>query len=388
MGTEGIFGNKTSKSFFWTVYVIIFFEMLYMATPFAVFFYSVYGMPLKKLAESSWTVWLVQYSLPHFSQTQSFLINTLLYISWPLMGIGFVIFIVGFSQIYWAKFRHRDAVTGGLYTIIRHPQYVAWAIFGLGMAIFWSRMVVLIMYVSMLFVYYLLAIREEKECLDKYGESYRSYLQQTGRFVPRIGIKRHSASGISIFQRGPARKTSLLALYFLAVGATIGLGFLIRAHTLSEMFTMYEKDAATVSVTSMDHAQMRSILAILAKDQTVRNRMDSLSNPLKAKRLNYIMPLEWRIPELGMEKVEHHERTHGYNPTNHGNPSNFDPSLYKVLISGAVVDQDRFGKDILSKARGQKPLLIIEVDLNENRVMDIKKPPEEGKYGDLPVAMF
>ena len=99
------FDTKVTKSAAWFVYIVIFFEMIYMATPFAVFFYSVYGMPLKALNESGASAWLVHNILPHFTQTGSLLINTLLYISLPLMGIGLVMFIIAFVQIYWAKFR-------------------------------------------------------------------------------------------------------------------------------------------------------------------------------------------------------------------------------------------------------------------------------------------
>ena len=184
-GIKGV-KNRASKSIAWTVYIIIIFEMIYMATPFAVFFYSVYGLPLKMLNNSSATSWLVQHTFPHFTQTSSTLISALLYISWPLMGIGFIIFVVGFIQIYGAKLLKKGPVLGGLYRYIRHPQYMGWAILGLGMALAWSRMIVIIMYVSMLFIYYLLAKSEERECLNKYGESYRTYSQKTGRFFPKF----------------------------------------------------------------------------------------------------------------------------------------------------------------------------------------------------------
>ena len=88
--TEGI-TKKASKSAAWIAYIVIIFEMIYMSTPFAVFFYSVYAMPLGYLNRSSSTSWLVQNVFPHFTQTDSLLISTLMYISWPLMGIGLLL---------------------------------------------------------------------------------------------------------------------------------------------------------------------------------------------------------------------------------------------------------------------------------------------------------
>ncbi|MHC4457551.1 MAG: hypothetical protein ACYS0I_10760, partial [Planctomycetota bacterium] len=138
--------KKASRSVVWFVYIVILFEMIYMSTPFAIFFYSVYRLPLQFLNESSATSWLVQNIFPHFTQTNSVVINSLLYASWPLMGIGLAMFLISFIQLYWAKFRKKGAVVAGLYRFIRHPQYVAWSIFGLGIAIFWSRMIVILMY--------------------------------------------------------------------------------------------------------------------------------------------------------------------------------------------------------------------------------------------------
>jgi protein-S-isoprenylcysteine O-methyltransferase Ste14 len=136
------------------------------------------------------------------------------------MGIGLAMFLISFMHLYWAKFRKKGVVAAGLYRFIRHPQYVAWSIFGLGIAIFWSRMIVILMYISMLFVYYFLAKSEERKCMRKYGDSYRSYYQKTGRFLPRInknipdhpreilppkGVKFHPASGTArrLFQPHP-----------------------------------------------------------------------------------------------------------------------------------------------------------------------------------------
>jgi hypothetical protein len=49
------FHKKASRSVVWVVYIVIMFEMIYMSTPFAIFFYSVYRLPLQFLNESSAT---------------------------------------------------------------------------------------------------------------------------------------------------------------------------------------------------------------------------------------------------------------------------------------------------------------------------------------------
>ena len=123
--------------------------------------------------------------LPHFTYTQSVLSNALILVSWPLILMGLVLFFVGFAQVYWSKLTGKTNVEAGLYRHIRHPQYAALAILGLGTTIYWSRFLVLMAYVSMMFVYYFLARHEEEVCLAKFGTVYRDYRERTGMFLPK-----------------------------------------------------------------------------------------------------------------------------------------------------------------------------------------------------------
>ncbi len=164
-------GRKSKLlSLAWVPYIIILFEMLYMATPFAAFFYFVYQFPLKFLNENPVTAWLIQTILPHFVETDSHIITLLTSAGWIMMTIGSVVFIIGFVQIYYTKFTKKGAVTAGIYNFTRHPQYAAWILFGFGMSLVWSRLIVWIMFVTMLFIYYFLARAEERECSEKYPQ--------------------------------------------------------------------------------------------------------------------------------------------------------------------------------------------------------------------------
>jgi protein-S-isoprenylcysteine O-methyltransferase Ste14 len=388
MKLGGEYKKAASRSAVWIVYAIIFFEMLYMATPFAIFFYSVYAMPLKALNHSDTSAWLVQSILPHFTQSSSIVINVLLWVSWPLMGIGFIIFGIGFGQVYWSKFRRKGAVFGGIYRYSRHPQYAAWIIFGLGMAIFWSRMIVIITYVSMLFVYYFLAKAEERECLRKYGESYQAYLEKTGRFLPRFSPRKLHNPRKILPQRGLKRVAAIMVIYLVTIFCTIELGLWLRSYSLSEISTVSWKDSAAISTSLMGQPQMTEILSIARNDQNARRTLRTLVDSPGTKQLIYIVPLEWNISELAMEADRDGEHEHGFNPTTHMNPTQFNPNLYKVLFSKAVVDDGAEGDEIISKARAQKPLLLVKVDLLAKRVIDIEKPPQQGKYANIPVPLF
>jgi protein-S-isoprenylcysteine O-methyltransferase Ste14 len=67
-----------------------------------------------------------------------------------LIVSGLTMFFAGAIPVYWSKFRSGRAVTGGLYSFIRHPQYVGLAITGAGAAPVWPRFLVLVTLVLMI----------------------------------------------------------------------------------------------------------------------------------------------------------------------------------------------------------------------------------------------
>src|SRR4030095_13856993 len=84
----------------WIVYVATVFEILFMISPFALYYYAAYGPSLNVLHRSSWTSWLTDFLLPHFSYTSSPLLNALPNLGGPLIARAAVLFPVGFIQVY------------------------------------------------------------------------------------------------------------------------------------------------------------------------------------------------------------------------------------------------------------------------------------------------
>jgi protein-S-isoprenylcysteine O-methyltransferase Ste14 len=62
-----------------------------------------------------------------------------------LFLLGVAIFLICAIQVYSNKFLRRGAVLKGLYRWIRHPQHLALAIAGAGLAILWPRFIVVIL---------------------------------------------------------------------------------------------------------------------------------------------------------------------------------------------------------------------------------------------------
>ena len=121
----------------WIVYVATVFEILFMISPFALYYYAAYGPSLNVLHRSPWTSWLTDFLLPHFSYTSSPLLNALPELGGPLIAVGVALFAVGFVQVYSTKVSGRGLVTGGLYRVARHPQYLGLALVGLGTFLLW-----------------------------------------------------------------------------------------------------------------------------------------------------------------------------------------------------------------------------------------------------------
>lgn len=365
----------------WFPYIIILFEMLYMASPFAAFFYSAYKFPLKFLNENAFTAWLIQTILPHFIDTKSNFLHLLINSGWIMMAIGSVVFIVGFIQIYYSKFTKKGAVTGGIYSVIRHPQYASWILFGLGMSLVWSRLIVWIMFVSMIFVYYLLARAEECECMEKYPETYPPYFNKTGMLFPKL----FGFNKIRIPDR--QNKLRIIVIYFFAIAMTIYLGITLRNYTISQMSTAYGDDYMAVSTTYISPDITLKTIDIMLEDSTVKEEFAMLFKEGDTK-IFYIMPQTWIFPELSMatQLIDHNNPQ--TSSSSHGNPEDTEPMKKRVLLSQAKLIRETVPSRILNYMKQQIPKLYVDVDIEKGEVTGISKPPKKGIYSDLPVPVF
>jgi protein-S-isoprenylcysteine O-methyltransferase Ste14 len=91
--------------------------------------------------------------------------------------------------------RDHTLVTRGPYRWVRHPFYDAVGLLTAGAALAAANWFLLAGAVA---VFSLFAIRtriEEQQLLARFGEPYRRYLEQTGRFVPKIAGRRNVQTG-------------------------------------------------------------------------------------------------------------------------------------------------------------------------------------------------
>ena len=97
---------------------------------------------------------------------------------------GFIMLASAWGGLYLAQQQHRLA-TGGLYTRMRHPQYVAFVLIMLGFLLQWPTLLTLIMFPVLVWMYVHLALTEERDALAEFGRAYEAYCERTPRFIPR-----------------------------------------------------------------------------------------------------------------------------------------------------------------------------------------------------------
>jgi protein-S-isoprenylcysteine O-methyltransferase Ste14 len=207
------------------------FEVMIMISPFAFFFYSVFNPIFHWLNAFPSTRWLTHFFLPHMVLPPTLFLKAIRIAGSVLFVIGSVTFITCAMQVYLGKLFNWGIADKGLYRYIRHPQYLALGIWGVGMVILWPRFIVLVTLSIMFMLYYFLARDEEKRMLFRYGDSYCEYMLKTGKFLP-VAIERHL-----IFPLRYIRSKSLrVALVFVLIPLiVIGSGFICRHITLSSI---------------------------------------------------------------------------------------------------------------------------------------------------------
>jgi len=77
------------------------FEIVYMISPFALYYYSVYGEGLSFVSKIGALSWLTRLLLPHVTETFSSILNGLGPVGWVLAVTGFCAFCIGAAQIYY-----------------------------------------------------------------------------------------------------------------------------------------------------------------------------------------------------------------------------------------------------------------------------------------------
>lgn len=83
--------------------------------------------------------------------------------------------------------QEQKLVTGGVYRFFRHPIYTAMWLFAIAQALLLHNWIAgLGGLLTFLPIYLIRVPREEQMMLDTFGDDYREYMKNTGRFLPRF----------------------------------------------------------------------------------------------------------------------------------------------------------------------------------------------------------
>lgn len=373
-------GNKTARGVLWgaaAFYALVAFEFFYMAGPFAAYFYSVYGLGLAWLDRIPVLRELTGFFLPHIvSSTNSVFIDLLPFAGAVAVVVGLSAFGVGAWQVYSAKLGRRGAVTSGLYSRLRHPQYTALALSGLGLLLLWPRYLALVLFVTMLFGYALLARIEERECLRRFGDDYREYLGRTLGFIPLPhGWWNRQPEG------RPLRPLVWVMAYSLALCLSLGLARGLHLHAVDSVVAVYGSDSANVALERMPAQRLAAALRLAFADARVRHIL--AAQPADARYLNYIMPLDVNVSELPLAPMQGTVHRHFLAGGSDGSEA------VKILLAraetGTAVPVPR---RLLLRTCGIQPLAEVWVDPAAGVVLKMLPPSRGTRYGSLPMPLF
>ena len=110
------------------------------------------------------------------------------YTGLPIFLLGLVVLTV--ASVNFAVAPMNEPITRGMYRYSRHPLYLALLFIYLSVGIASASWVFLLVFIVQLVSISIAAVREERFCLEKYGDTYREYMNRTPRW---IGIPKSEA---------------------------------------------------------------------------------------------------------------------------------------------------------------------------------------------------
>ncbi len=356
-------------------YILIAFEFLYMASPFAAYFYGVYGLGLDWLQGSRTTGWLIQFFMPHLvEETTSFAIDIHETVGQVLLYGGLAAFAAGAIQIYSAKLRSKSAVTGGLYRHIRHPQYLALIVASIGMLLLWPRYLVVVATVTVIFIYIALARAEEGVCLRRFP-GYADYLKTTGMFLPAAfspGFR------LPVGESAASRTVAWALAYAIALSLSLLVALGIRAHAIDSFYVHTDREGVYLSVVEIPGSDLSEVARIARSAPEVRAAVSG-----RKHLIAYVLPTGMYVSEIPMHLPPGARYSHRI-------PADRDPARYKVVFSQAVFSRgdSPAPDDILWNAVHKTALWEVHVDLSAGQITASYPPPKTPFYGDRQVPLF
>jgi protein-S-isoprenylcysteine O-methyltransferase Ste14 len=384
------------------IYFVIAFEVLIMISPFAGFFYSVFNPMLLNFAAHPSTRWLSAFYLPHMVLPRDAFLQFVRVTGSVLFVLGMAIFCICAIQIYSAKFMKKGAVLSGLYSSIRHPQYMALGLAGLGLSILWPRFLTVVLWLVMALVYYFLARDEERRMLNAHGSAYRAYMNKTGMFLPKRleeTITPSTGLGYTAFAIGIA-------------ALVLGSAFLLRSYTIGHL-TLWT-DARNVTAIAilpedgfkMDH-RMGDILALkevrdrivenkhylvyfIPKDYIMQGMIANTGGDWKLFNQHRSMSMisDWVFHPFAHLRGGHHAMHSGVHMQHQDAVSTEDGVNRRLIFLSIEGEEVREPADLFAINALRVPQFMVDVELHNMKLLDVKDLPHGSGWGTVPTPVF
>lgn len=106
-------------------------------------------------------------------------------IGYSIAFLGLALVTAGWREVYRAR-RENRLTRQGPYQFVRHPQYtgIFLVMFGEGV-VHWPTVFSLAAFPIVVIAYYLLARKEERQMVERFGQEYREYRARVPMFLPR-----------------------------------------------------------------------------------------------------------------------------------------------------------------------------------------------------------
>lgn len=384
------------------LYGLVMIEVLVMISPFAFYWYSLYTPTLQTLHRWRATAWLEAFFLPHSVITTSPLLE---FLRWWIGTYAFSLGILGFffcaAQVYGAKLLRRGMVRSWIYSRIRHPQYLSLAIAGFGLLTFWPRILILILYLGMLFVYYFLARYEEKQMKAKHPE-YVEYRRRTAMFIPGNpgGILFRWCFGW-IPNAPAARAAASVVIVMLVIGGALILRRITIGYSATALLP--EDRTLAIAVWPVPEEKIQQVVAVALRDERVRS---ALEREPQAVFTAHLLPAAYGMVNMFADIGTDHRMFSRISPSRFKYLLSFlfpflDTRLknrimgspqddYKVVFS-RVDGPDRSPLPLTNVANlnaKMTPVVIANIRGAGPALQDVLIPPRRSFWGDITMPMF
>lgn len=380
------------------IYFLIAFEILIMISPFAGFFYAAFSPVLLTIARHRATHWMSSFFFTHMLVPPDDFLKFIRIMGSVLFVLGLAAFLICAIQVYASKLLKKGPVIRGIYSYVRHPQYLSLGITGIGLAILWPRFLVLVLWIAMVLVYFFLAKDEEGRMERQHPEPYKAYMNRTGMFLPRRIEKSVGFSTVA----------GKLVLLFLVSAFVIGGAFLLRDYTVKHLPLWTRQNVVAIAVLPEDQQMMEESMDSVIELTAVKSRLNANTHYLVYfLPVNYVMQGliadtggNWRLYEQHHTIARFvdwvfHPFTHmgGASPSAFGSASHAMHgmamgSARRLIFLEVSNVSIRKPSDVFAINAIRTPDFMIDLDVHDLNVLNLKSLPEETAWGRVPTPAF